>query len=114
MEQLPSNKLSTMQYTFATRLKHNLQQLIELNSKMNPTTIIKTIGTGNKGNAITSHFLNEAPKSTMLCVGATVSLQGCNFQPLWGLYNGVCGTVKEIIFDKDQSPNFGATTKISC
>ena len=48
---------------------------------MNPTVIIKTIGSGYKGKAITSHFVDEVLKSTMLCIGATVSLQGCIFQP---------------------------------
>ena len=57
---------------------------------------------------MTSHFLNESPKSTMLlCIGVTISLQGCNFQPLWGLHNGACGTMQEIIYDKEPNPNFG-------
>ena len=43
----------------------------------------------------------------MICLDAIVSLQGCNFQPSWGLHNGACGTVKEIIYDKDKNPNSG-------
>ena len=66
---------------------------------------------GNKGKAIASHFIDEAPNSTMLCLGAIVSLQGCNFQPLWGLHNGACGIVQEIIYSANNSPNSGQQPK---
>ena len=98
-------------YTNEKHYKHNLQQLVSVNSMTNPTAIIKSIGTGNKGKAIASHFLNKAPGSTMLCLGAIVSSQGCIFQPLWGLHNGACSTVQEIIYDTDDNPNSGQQPK---
>lgn len=94
-------------YTNEKRVKHNLQRLVAMNSKSNPTAIIKCTGSGKKGKSIACHFQEESPKTTLLCLGATVSLQGCNFQPLWGLHNGACGTVQEIIYTNNESPNTG-------
>ena len=39
--------------------------------------------------------------------GARVALEGVNYNPIWGLYNGACGNVKEIIFKDNENPNDG-------
>ena len=53
------------------------------------------------------HFDNDAPSGALICVGAKVALDNKNFCPVWGLHNGACGTVKEIVFDKKKNPNNG-------
>jgi energy-coupling factor transporter ATP-binding protein EcfA2 len=95
-------------WTNEKRVTHNLQHLATTNTPDNPTAIIKCIGKNNGwGKAIASHFHEAKPLSTLICRGATVSIQGKNFYPLWGLHNGACGTVKEIIFSTDHNPNRG-------
>jgi hypothetical protein len=42
-----------------------------------------------------------------LCVGARVAIDNHNFNPIWGLHNGACGIVEEIIFQQGKSPNSG-------
>jgi PIF1-like helicase len=99
-------------WTNEKRQVHNLQQLIQMNTANNPTAIIKCTSTGNKfGKAINRHFPAIKPQTSFLCIGATTSLQGKNFCPIWGLHNGACGTVKEIVFDPDQNPNKGDMPK---
>ena len=43
----------------------------------------------------------------MMCVGSKVALDSKNFWPQWGLHNGTCGTVEEIVFAEGKNPNFG-------
>jgi hypothetical protein len=95
-------------YTNEKRIQHNMQRLLSINSPACPTAIIRSIGTGSKfGKGVNSHFRGDTPKTSLLCVGATVSIQGYNFCPLWGLHNGACGTVREIIFSPGESPQTG-------
>ena len=95
-------------WTNEKRATHNLQHLAATNTIDNPTAIIKCVGKNNGwGKALTSHFQGTKPLSTLICRGATVSIQGKNFYPLWGLHNGACGTVKEIVFLENHNPNHG-------
>ena len=79
-----------------------------MNTDENPTAIIKPRGDGQKyGKSINAHFDSDAPPAALICIGAKVCFQGNNFYPLWGLHNGACGTVDEIVFDKGKNPNRG-------
>ena len=42
-----------------------------------------------------------------MCREAKVQLVGANLYPCKGLYNGAMGVVKDIVFDKSHSPNYG-------
>jgi PIF1-like helicase len=95
-------------WTNEKRVNHNILQLAKTNSPTNPTAIIKCIGGNNKwGKALNGHFQGKPPPTALLCIGATVSIQGQNFYPVWGLHNGACGTVQEIVFDPGMNPNNG-------
>ena len=99
-------------WTNEKRIKLNLTRLVEMNSPDNPTAIIKSVGTGTKfGKSIQRHFHSNTPSASMICVGAIVCLQGYNIYPLWGLHNGACGTVQEIIFEEGKNPNRGDQPK---
>jgi hypothetical protein len=95
-------------WTNEKRTKHNLERLSKLNTPENPTAIVRTKGYGDKfGKSINSHFDSETPKASLICIGAKVCLQNQNFYPLWGLHNGACGTVQEIIYATGTNPNKG-------
>lgn len=95
-------------WTNEKRVQHNLIRLGETNTDDNPTVIVKPISQGKKhGIGINAHFDDETPPACLLCVDAKVSVQGCNFQPIWGIYNGSSGTVNEIVFDEGKDPNKG-------
>jgi PIF1-like helicase len=95
-------------WTNEKRTKHNLERLGQVNSPDNPTAIIRPKTSGTKfGKSINRHFGTELPKASLLCIDAIVSLQGQNFFPSWGLHNGACGNVKEIVFATDKNPNNG-------
>ena len=99
-------------WTNEKRIKLNLSRLIEVNSSDNPTAIIKPVGTGSKfGKSIQRHFKTNTPSAAMLCKGAKVCIQGCNFNPIWGLHNRACGTVQEIVFAPGKNPNKGDQPK---
>jgi hypothetical protein len=70
---------------------------------------VKTRSVGKKGKAVSWHFgqKDELLQSSMIAIGAKVSLRGRNFCPAWGLHNGACGTVQEIIFAEGENPNTG-------
>ena len=95
-------------WTNEKRIKHNIMMLSRMNTPENPTAILKPRSSGRIGKAISRHFDSDVPKSTLLCIGAKVSLQGRNFKPSWGLHNGACGTCCEIVFAQGQNPNHGA------
>lgn len=40
-----------------------------------------------------------------ICVGAKVAVSTVNFKPTWGLYNGVMGWVRDIVYKRPQGPN---------
>jgi PIF1-like helicase len=95
-------------WTNEKRMKHNLQRLGATNTPENPTAIVKPIGYGDKlGKSIRRHFDSDGPKTALICIDAKVCIQGQNFYPLWGLHNGACGTVKEIVFAPNENPNKG-------
>jgi hypothetical protein len=95
-------------WTNEKRIKHNFSRLVDMNSVDNPTAIIKSVGTGTKyAKSIQSHFQTNTPSASLICLGAKVCLQGQNICPLWGLHNGACGTVQEIIFEQGKNPNNG-------
>ena len=96
-------------YTNEKRIQHNLTMLGQLNTAGNPTAICKPHSASNKhAKAIHSHFQSSKSSATaLLCRGCKVCVNGRNFFPLWGLHNGACGTVEEIVFAKNTSPNDG-------
>ena len=95
-------------YKNSKRARHNLQKLAQFSSPDNPVAIIRPKGYGTTtGKADSRHFDSEAPQGAMICVGAKVSLDKKNYCPVWGLHNGACGTVTEIVFDKNKNPNNG-------
>jgi hypothetical protein len=95
-------------YTNEKRRSHNLRQVLRHSSKTNPVAILQPQSTGPMGRkGIASHFEGKLPESSLLCVGARVALDNRNFNPIWGLHNGACGIVEEIIFQPGKSPNNG-------
>jgi hypothetical protein len=86
--------------------------LVKLNNQNNPAAILKTKSTSTKhARGVNSHFKGDFPATAMLCRNAKVAMQGCNFHPLWGLHNGACGQVDEMIFGAGESPNKGNLPK---
>ena len=54
------------------------------------------------------HFKdNNLPRATTICRGCKVAIKGKNFNPEWGLFNSAIGTVQEIVYKNDESPNEG-------
>ena len=53
------------------------------------------------------HFCNvkNFERHTDICLHATVAIDGVNFIPEIGLYNGARGKVVEIVYDKPEGPN---------
>ena len=93
-------------WTNAKRIQHNLEMLVKLNSDTNPTAIIKTRVASSKNiKSVNLHYTRKFPTTTMICSNAKISLQGRNFKPLWGLHNGACGEVIEIVFAPGKSPD---------
>ena len=60
-----------------------------------------------RGKGNNRHFDTELPSTSLICVGCKVSIHSRNLKPDWGLHNGACGIVHEIIFQKDKNPNHG-------
>ena len=90
------------------RSEHNLLHLSQLNTEDNPTAILKTKSSSSKYvKGVRGHFKNKSAPSSLLCIGAKVCLRDRNFFPLWGLHNGACGTVQEIVFEESKSPIHG-------
>ena len=95
-------------WTNEKRVRHNLSCLAALNSPNNPTAVVKARSSSAKnGKAVSSHFSKDAPSTSMFCVGSKVAITGRNFKPSWGLHNGACGEVQEIVFESGNSPNKG-------
>jgi len=82
------------------RIRKNLERVAAACSKTNPVAICRSVSYGTKtGKGINSHFDNkDTPSAALLCRGCKVALDGRNFNPIWGLHNGACGTVIEIVF----------------
>jgi len=93
----------------------NKQKLVEIHNQNNPVAIIKSnLLLNNSNNTSFSikqpnqlHFGNETPQKVIICRNAIVQLTGRNIMPMWGLYNGSFGQVKDIVFRKNENPNFG-------
>ena len=80
------------------------------NSKDNPTAVCMPISSSKTfGKGVMRHFgkKDKTGKASLLCKRCKVSINGKNFYPLWGLHNGACGEVEEIIFAEEASPNRG-------
>ena len=89
------------------RIEHNLKQQAKINTKDNPTAIIKPVSKSrSRPRPVRAHFGSDAPAASIMAIGSQVSLKR-NFFPLWGLHNGACGKVHEIVFGKDKNPNAG-------
>jgi hypothetical protein len=88
---------------------HNMYSVANIVNANNPLAVVKTRLVGKNGKAVSWHFgqKDELLQSSMIAVGAKVALRGRNFCPAWGLHNGACGTVQEIIFAEGENPNTG-------
>lgn len=88
---------------------YNLKCLVHHSNDNNPVAMIKNKGvnkSSKNGKAVYSHFVkDQIPMSTMFCRDSRVCIKGRNFMPEWGLYNGAMGTVVEIVFQENESPN---------
>ena len=96
-------------YTNEKRVRHNIEMVAELSSVTNPVAFVRSQSKGGRyGKGVKSHFSNmEIPGTCMLFNDARVCLENRNICPQWGLHNGACGTVKEIVFGKGKNPNDG-------
>ena len=99
-----------LSYTNNKRKAHNIKKLAMLSSPTNPVAILKPQNWGvTRGKAESTHFgqNNKPPPSALLFKGAIVAINNKNFCPIWGLHNGACGKVQEIVFAKEHNPNHG-------
>lgn len=88
--------------------RKNTEQLAQHCNEYRPVAICKAQGTGvAMAKAVTWHYGDDAPSASWISEGAKVALNHRNFNPLWGLHNGACGIVKEIVFRKGHNPNHG-------
>jgi hypothetical protein len=101
-------------YLFANREprdRMNVLKLRQCHSETNPVAKIKahtTDGAGDIRCAKNQHYDKESqPVAINICREARVQLTGRNVCPEWGLFNGSLGTVKDIVFEVNQSPNQG-------
>jgi hypothetical protein len=97
-------------YTNDKKDKQNMKMLRNHSNETNPVAVVKPRSSGPRaGRAVARHFPNsKSPLCAFLCRGAKVAIDAINYNPLWGLYNGACGTVQEIVFLKPGSnPNGG-------
>ena len=99
-------------YRNEKRIRHNMKMLARQQNEQNPVALLKARSQSHcYGKGIASHFDSEAPVSCLICTGCKVALENKNFYPEWGLHNGACGIVKEIVFEKDKNPNHGDLPK---
>ena len=97
-------------FTNEKRIRHNLKCLAETCGPNNPVAILRTQSGGPVGGkAVASHFdsKSKVPDTSIICVDAKVALENRNFCPIWGLHNGACGIVREIVYAKGCSPHTG-------
>jgi hypothetical protein len=91
--------------------ERNCTKLLQVHSSTNPVAVITTkyekSDNTNVSRVNKKHFdTDEVEKNSTICEEARVGLTR-NFRPIWGLYNGALGTVREIVYDDDCSPNQG-------
>ena len=93
-------------YKNEDRKKKKLEILGTICTDKNPVAVVIATSHGSiMGKGIKSHFDTDMPLSTIICVGAKVCIENKNVMPWWGLYSGACGTVIEIVYEKNKSPN---------
>ncbi len=102
------DKAIYLYYRNSKRQEHNLRELARRCSDENPVAICRARSQGTtRAKGIGAHFEGELPAASFFCVGAKVALSNRNFHPGWGLHNGACGIVDEIIFESGSNPNEG-------
>jgi PIF1-like helicase len=90
------------------RIHHNLLQLVKRCSDSNPVAMIRSKSIGPQGGkGIKRHFDSDLPGTALLCIDCKVAMHSRNLKPSWGLHNGACGTVREIVFSPGKNPNNG-------
>jgi hypothetical protein len=89
-------------------MAYNIRRLKEKMSKENPVAVIKSQTDTSQKKGKGNHFNRDSsPPRTCICTGSRVSIIGRNFYPVWGLHVGAIGTVIEIVFRENESPNNG-------
>lgn len=102
------DKAMFLYYRNQKRQQHNMRELVKRSSPTNPVAIVKSKSSGQTNSkGVSAHFEGEIPTSALLCQDCKVALNNRNFYPAWGLHNGACGTVDEIVFDTNANPNQG-------
>lgn len=90
------------------RIRHNIERLKLCHSKTKPAAFIRVKSEGSAGKGIGKHFQRgSSPETVVICLDSIIALDGVNFCPEWGLYNGALGFVREIVYAKGSSPNKG-------
>jgi len=90
------------------RLRKNLECLKDAHSKDRPVGFFRTKCYGGcGGKSIREHFDDPPPETSIFCVGSRVAINGRNLNPTWGLFNGACGSVIEIVMKEGGNPNHG-------
>ena len=87
---------------------HNSLALLKANTDNNPVAKLKASTTKINGMepGNSSHYDSDrTPPRVNLCKTAKVQLTGYNPRPEWGLYHGSRGTIIDMIFFNNQSPN---------
>ena len=99
-------------FTNEKRIRRNLEQICKKATPDNPAARVTPTCTGPVGGKpVQWHFDEAFPPTSFLCLGARVAIEGRNFCPQWGLHNGACGIVEEIVYEKGHSPNLGNLPK---
>ena len=95
-------------YKNEKRIRHNFEMLLKNTGKRNPVAkIAPHCESCLAAKAIRRHFDSDTPLTSFISKGAKVAIDEVNMYPMWGLHNGACGIVEEIIFASGQSPNDG-------
>ena len=99
-------------FLFALKKPKNIlneQRLHETHFQRHPVARIKarTMSHGKRVSNNSHYDSDAAPPLVFLCIDAQVCLTGHNVCPEWGLFNGSVGTVKDVVFHKDETPNRG-------
>jgi hypothetical protein len=97
----PSEGALHLYTTHQQKNAYNEEMLRKTVTEDNPLSVIKYKDeTSSNNNKSMSRHLNKTydMKKTMLCREAMVEISKTSIKPNWGLYNGVLGTVIDIIF----------------
>jgi PIF1-like helicase len=92
------------------RNEHNKQKLRSTHSPANPVAKLRPVYTDEDDNPKrrqTRHFDVQIPPITYVCRNAKVEIKGRNLCPPLGLYNGAMGTIVDIVYHPNESPNTG-------